>query len=120
MAESDAGALSKKDAPAPVPARDAATIMLVRDGDDGLEVCMLRRHLDSDFVGGAFVFPGGKVDLDDRSARARTVTPAPGFQSRAPTSTLTSSGVPSSYLGEKSPWTPGRSPPARPAPVGRP
>jgi 8-oxo-dGTP pyrophosphatase MutT (NUDIX family) len=47
--------------------------MLVRDGDDGLEVCMLRRHLDSDFVGGAFVFPGGKVDLDDRSELARTV-----------------------------------------------
>jgi 8-oxo-dGTP pyrophosphatase MutT (NUDIX family) len=47
--------------------------MLVRDGDIGLEVCMLRRHLDSDFVGGAFVFPGGKVDLDDRSELARTV-----------------------------------------------
>ena len=27
---------------------------------------MLRRHLDSDFVGGAYVFPGGKVDDDDR------------------------------------------------------
>jgi 8-oxo-dGTP pyrophosphatase MutT (NUDIX family) len=58
----------------PVPARDAATIMLVRDthGPDGpaLEVCMLRRHLDSDFVGGAYVFPGGKVDEDDRSTAA--------------------------------------------------
>ena len=60
--------------PSPVPARDAATIMLVRDaaGPDGpaLEVCMLRRHLDSDFVGGAYVFPGGKVDDDDRSTAA--------------------------------------------------
>jgi 8-oxo-dGTP pyrophosphatase MutT (NUDIX family) len=59
---------------APVPARDAATIMLVRDaaGPEGpvLEVCMLRRHLDSDFVGGAYVFPGGKVDDDDRSTAA--------------------------------------------------
>ncbi|MHB8682535.1 MAG: NUDIX hydrolase [Acidimicrobiales bacterium] len=57
-----------------VPARDAATIMLVRDAatDEGpaLEVCMLRRHLDSDFVGGAYVFPGGKVDDDDRSTAA--------------------------------------------------
>ena len=57
--------------PGPVPARDAATIMLVRDGTvDGapaLEVCMVRRHLDSDFVGGAYVFPGGKVDEADRS-----------------------------------------------------
>jgi 8-oxo-dGTP pyrophosphatase MutT (NUDIX family) len=60
-------------APAPVPARDAATLMLVRDGDEGLEVCMLRRHLDSDFVGGAFVFPGGKVDEEDRSELATTV-----------------------------------------------
>ena len=59
MSEGDRG-VPPTDPPAPVPARDAATIMLVRDGDDGLEVCMLRRHLDSDFVGGAFVFPGGK------------------------------------------------------------
>ena len=47
--------------------------MLVRDETDGLEVCMLRRHLDSDFVGGAYVFPGGKVDEDDRSELAQTV-----------------------------------------------
>ena len=52
-------------APAPV-VRDAATVMLVRDGDDGLEVFMLRRNLDSDFVGGAYVFPGGAVDEADR------------------------------------------------------
>jgi 8-oxo-dGTP pyrophosphatase MutT (NUDIX family) len=60
----------------PVPARDAATVMLVRDSPHmrarsrPLEVCMLRRHLDSDFVGGAFVFPGGKVDEEDRSSEA--------------------------------------------------
>jgi 8-oxo-dGTP pyrophosphatase MutT (NUDIX family) len=57
-----------------VPARDAATIMLVRDradaGAPALEVCMLRRHLDSDFVGGAYVFPGGKVDDADRGEKA--------------------------------------------------
>jgi 8-oxo-dGTP pyrophosphatase MutT (NUDIX family) len=58
-----------------VPVRDAATIMLVRDGlhpgrsDDStspLEVFMLRRNLRSDFVGGAYVFPGGAVDDADR------------------------------------------------------
>lgn len=48
--------------------RDAATVVLLRDGADGLEVFMLRRNLDSDFVGGAYVFPGGGVDLDDRTA----------------------------------------------------
>ncbi len=58
----------------PVAARDAATIMLVRDCESetgpALEVCMLQRHLDSDFVGGAYVFPGGKVDDEDRTPAA--------------------------------------------------
>jgi 8-oxo-dGTP pyrophosphatase MutT (NUDIX family) len=48
-----------------VPVRDAATVMLLRDGAEGIEVCMLRRNLNSDFVGGAYVFPGGAVDPDD-------------------------------------------------------
>jgi 8-oxo-dGTP pyrophosphatase MutT (NUDIX family) len=48
--------------------RDAATVMLVRDGDAGMEVFMLRRNLNSDFVGGAYVFPGGAVDEADRHA----------------------------------------------------
>jgi 8-oxo-dGTP pyrophosphatase MutT (NUDIX family) len=53
------------------PARDAATIMLVRDSAAGsLEVCMVRRHIESDFVGGAYVFPGGKVDEEDRGEDA--------------------------------------------------
>jgi 8-oxo-dGTP pyrophosphatase MutT (NUDIX family) len=56
---------------ADVPIRDAATVMLVRDGADGrspMEVFMLRRNLNSDFVGGAYVFPGGAVDEADRHA----------------------------------------------------
>jgi 8-oxo-dGTP pyrophosphatase MutT (NUDIX family) len=48
--------------------RDAATVMLVRDGEGGVEVFMLRRNLNSDFVGGAYVFPGGAVDEADRHA----------------------------------------------------
>jgi 8-oxo-dGTP pyrophosphatase MutT (NUDIX family) len=51
--------------PAEVQVRRAATVMLVRDGDDGLEVFMLRRNPASVFVGGAFVFPGGAVDDHD-------------------------------------------------------
>ena len=47
--------------------RDAATVMLVRDGATGMEVCMQRRNLNSDFVGGAYVFPGGAVDPGDVS-----------------------------------------------------
>lgn len=47
-----------------VAVRDAATVMLVRDAP-ALQVFMLRRNLNSDFVGGAHVFPGGAVDPDD-------------------------------------------------------
>jgi 8-oxo-dGTP pyrophosphatase MutT (NUDIX family) len=60
----------------PVVLRPAATVMLVRDapepGDDGsaLEVLMVRRNLESDFVGGAYVFPGGAVDPVDGGAEA--------------------------------------------------
>jgi 8-oxo-dGTP pyrophosphatase MutT (NUDIX family) len=49
-----------------VPVRDAATVMLVRDGPDGLEVFMVRRSLRLVFAGGAHVFPGGAVDDVDR------------------------------------------------------
>ena len=48
-----------------VPAVDASTVIVVRDGTDGIEVLMLERHIDSDFVGGAYVFPGGKTDASD-------------------------------------------------------
>ncbi|MCP5029383.1 MAG: NUDIX hydrolase [Actinomycetia bacterium] len=54
------------DYPGAVQVRDAATVMLVRDTDEGPEVFMLQRHLNSDFVGGAYVFPGGGVDTEDR------------------------------------------------------
>lgn len=46
----------------PVP---AATIMMLRDGDDGLEVFMVVRHHQIDFASGALVFPGGKADPAD-------------------------------------------------------
>jgi len=51
--------------PESVPLRDAATVMLLRDSPAGIEVCMLLRNIRSDFVGGAFVFPGGGVDRSD-------------------------------------------------------
>lgn len=51
--------------PASVLVRPAATVMLVRDNDHGIEVFMLRRNPASDFVAGAMVFPGGAVDPGD-------------------------------------------------------
>src|SRR5207245_6920189 len=40
---------------------------------DGLHVFMLRRNLNSDFVGGAYVFPGGAVDDADRHSDLEAV-----------------------------------------------
>jgi 8-oxo-dGTP pyrophosphatase MutT (NUDIX family) len=51
--------------------RPAATVITVRDGADGYEILMLRRNLNSDFVGGAYVFPGGGVDDSDASPAAQ-------------------------------------------------
>ena len=48
--------------PTPQP---AATVMLLRDGDDGMEVFMIVRHHESDVHAGALVFPGGRVDPED-------------------------------------------------------
>jgi 8-oxo-dGTP pyrophosphatase MutT (NUDIX family) len=61
-----------------VPVRDAATVMLIRDavdgaGHPGVEVCMLRRNLASEFVAGAYVFPGGSVDPEDRGPEAEAL-----------------------------------------------
>ncbi len=47
------------------PVRSAATVIMLRDGAGGLEVFLLKRHGLSDVLGGAFVFPGGKVDAAD-------------------------------------------------------
>lgn len=48
-----------------VAARPAATVLLVRDGPEGLQVFMVVRHHKIDFASGALVFPGGKVEDED-------------------------------------------------------
>ena len=55
--------MSQTDAPA-VP---AATILLLRESAEGLQVFMVVRHHQIDFASGALVFPGGKVDEQDFS-----------------------------------------------------
>jgi len=47
------------------PLRPAATVVLLRDAPAGLEVFLMKRHGLSDVLGGAYVFPGGKVDPAD-------------------------------------------------------
>lgn len=47
------------------PPLDSATVVMLRDGPSGLEVLLLKRHAASSVLGGAFVFPGGKLDPAD-------------------------------------------------------
>ena len=45
--------------------RDAATVILLRDGTDGIEAWLLTRVAAMAFAGGMTVFPGGRVDDAD-------------------------------------------------------
>ncbi len=46
----------------PIP---SASVMVLRDGPQGLEVLLAKRHGNSKVLGGAYVFPGGKLDAAD-------------------------------------------------------
>ena len=56
----------------PVTPRDAASVILVRDGAQGVELFFVKRRADVRFMGGAFVFPGGKLDPEDDSPSIAT------------------------------------------------
>jgi 8-oxo-dGTP pyrophosphatase MutT (NUDIX family) len=45
--------------------RAAASVVMLRDSPGGLEVLLLKRHIASSVLGGAHVFPGGKLDPAD-------------------------------------------------------
>ena len=47
----------------------AATVVLVRDGDTGLETLMLHKNSKLAF-GGMWVFPGGRIDVEDSEGAA--------------------------------------------------
>jgi 8-oxo-dGTP pyrophosphatase MutT (NUDIX family) len=70
--------------PAP-PVRDAATVLLVRDGAAGIEVFTFRRVPRMAFAPGMLVFPGGSVDPAD----ART----PFLQERVDDAAAVAAGV---------------------------
>lgn len=59
-----------------IPIQAAATLVLIRDGKSGLEVLLQQRSPDAIFVGGAWVFPGGKVDEEDSDPRWHELSPA--------------------------------------------
>jgi recombination protein RecT len=54
----------------PVTTRPAATVLLLRDSNAGIEVLMTRRSMTASFAPGAYVFPGGGVDALDASAHS--------------------------------------------------
>ena len=61
----------------PTPPRQAATVILLRGGPDGLELLLVKRNPAARFMGGVWVFPGGAVERaegeDDRAHRAAAV-----------------------------------------------
>lgn len=65
------------------PPRDAASVMLLRDAAQGLEVFLLERAGQSDVMGGAHVFPGGKVDAQDAEIDAERLLDADARQLHA-------------------------------------
>ncbi|HLR86047.1 MAG TPA: NUDIX hydrolase [Nocardioidaceae bacterium] len=56
---------------------DAATVMLLRDGESGVEAYFLRRQRSMAFAAGMYVFPGGRVDPRDAETDVAWVGPPP-------------------------------------------
>ena len=68
---------SEDTAKTPVTPVPAATVIMLRDGTDGLEVLMVQRTRKADFAGGALLFPGGKVDAADLNVISGGDVPEP-------------------------------------------
>jgi len=57
-------------------AHPAATVVLLRDGSDGCEILLVRRNAQLSFHGGAWVFPGGRIDAEDYDASGEVTAAA--------------------------------------------
>ena len=64
-------------------AMPAATVVLLRDTPDGVETLMLRRDTELAFAGGAWVFPGGRIDPEDYPGRRALRRSRRGVRSRS-------------------------------------
>jgi 8-oxo-dGTP pyrophosphatase MutT (NUDIX family) len=65
--------------------KKAATVILLREiKPQGFEVFLLKRHEKSSFMGGNFVYPGGRVDRNDGSleicSRCKGISPEQAYQ----------------------------------------
>ncbi|MFI6100986.1 NUDIX hydrolase [Lentzea sp. NPDC051213] len=67
----------------PAEARDAVTVVLLRDGAPGLEAFLLRRVKGMAFAGGMTVFPGGGVDQRDADTSVAWAGPPPSWWAAA-------------------------------------
>src|ERR687896_2330621 len=54
-------------------ARQAASLILLRDSPDGPEVLLVQRNPEQRFMGGAWVFPGGAIHAEDADHAAAAV-----------------------------------------------
>lgn len=63
--------------------RPAATVVILRDGADGLETLLLRRSSKLGFFPLAWVFPGGRIDEADTALAARARGEVPGLPDEA-------------------------------------
>jgi 8-oxo-dGTP pyrophosphatase MutT (NUDIX family) len=61
--------------------KKAATVILLRDkGPVGFDVFLLKRHEKSSFMGGNFVYPGGRVDQNDGSIQICSLSKGMTFE----------------------------------------
>lgn len=58
------------------PARPSATVVLFREREGGGEILLVQRSGRLDFHGGAWVFPGGRVDDEEEAAAAGDILAA--------------------------------------------
>ncbi len=80
--------------------RDAATLILMRDAagpQTGIEILLLRRHIESAFMPGAYVFPGGRVEIADYTQEVERICYGLGFQQAQ--NVITGTSPPEKALG---------------------
>lgn len=66
-----------------VPVKPAVSVLMLRDGRDGLEVFVQHRVATMDFAAGVVVFPGGRVDPIDATTASSISVPDPNVHTSA-------------------------------------
>ena len=66
--------------------RPAASVILLRGGEETLEVLLVRRNPQARFMGGAWVFPGGSVDRSEGEGQGALRAAATGVPDVTPPS----------------------------------